>query len=201
MSLADGPGTTNVSLLVRLRAAEPEAWSTLVDLYGPMIYGWCRRSGLADADVQDVGQEVFRTVLRGMSDFRKSRPDDTFRGWLKTITRTRIIDFWRQRAKQPEAVGGSSHLFRQGQIEFDTLLPNDEEPDEVKQLAQRALQYLRSEFSEKTVQAFLGTAVEQRPAAEVGQELGMTANAVNIAKLRVSRALRLALGDLDPGTA
>ena len=196
MPHADGPGTTDVSLLVRLRGAAPGAWESLVELYGPLLSGWCRRAGLSEADAQDVVQEVFQALIRGLSTFRKERPSDTFRGWLRVITRRKLVDFWRRRADQPIAIGGSTNLLLQGQIE--DVLPEIDEPGDLQRLVQRALTHVRTQFSEEAVQAFVGTAVAQRPAAEVGKELGMTANAVGIAKLRVSRALRLALGDLDP---
>lgn len=199
MSPSDGPGTTHISLLVRLRVADPDAWTQLVDLYGPLLFGWCRKSGLSEADAHDVGQDVFRAVLRGISTFRKEQPSDTFRGWLRTITRNKLRDFVRHQARRPVAPGGSTHLRMQGQIE--EVLPADDDPCDVQDLVRRALTQVRTEFSENAVRAFLGTAVELRSAADVGRELNMTANAVNIAKLRVGRALRLALGEIDPETS
>jgi RNA polymerase sigma-70 factor (ECF subfamily) len=49
---------------------------------------------------------------------------------------------------------------------------------------------VRGEFTATTWEAFRGVALEGRPAAAVGARLGLTANAVLIAKSRVLRRLR-----------
>jgi RNA polymerase sigma-70 factor (ECF subfamily) len=55
---------------------------------------------------------------------------------------------------------------------------------------------IRSEFEERTWRAFWGVAVDDRPAAEVAAELGMSPGAVYIAKSRVLRRLREEFRDL-----
>ena len=96
-----------MTLLARLRVNEPDAWRTLVHLYSPLVYHWCRRGGLAPDDVADVFQEVFRAVAEHIGRFRRDRPGDTFRGWLRTITGNKIRDHFRRLQDQPEAQGGT----------------------------------------------------------------------------------------------
>ncbi len=69
-SNGDGSAGSSMSLLDRVRAHDPAAWRQLVDLYGPLIGYWCRRSGLQAADVADVTQAVFMSVARQLPDFR-----------------------------------------------------------------------------------------------------------------------------------
>lgn len=54
---------------------------------------------------------------------------------------------------------------------------------------------VRSEFEDRTWQAFWRVAVEGHATAEVAADLGITANAVRQAKSRVLRRLRQELGD------
>src|SRR5262245_29431146 len=68
-----GSASTSSTLLERVRAQDQEAWQRLVHLYSPLVYGWCRRSGLQDADAADVGQEVFRDVAGAIAGFRRDR--------------------------------------------------------------------------------------------------------------------------------
>ncbi len=89
---------TSSSLLWHARADEAPAWRELVDLYHPLVYKWCRQHGLQEADALDVGQEVFRAVARGLQSYRHDRPEDTFRGWLRIITRNKIRDYTRRRS-------------------------------------------------------------------------------------------------------
>ena len=103
----NAPGSTSTSLLDRVKAGEAEAWERLADLYGPLVYGWCRQSGLQAEDAADVGQEVFGAVLARVERFRRDRPGDSFRGWLWTITRNKIRDHFRRRSGKAQAQGGT----------------------------------------------------------------------------------------------
>jgi RNA polymerase sigma factor (sigma-70 family) len=97
---------TSVSLLQRVKAQDGDAWRRLTELYGPTVYGWCRRAGLSPDDAADVGQEVFRAVVTAVDGFRRDQPGDSFRGWLCTITQNKIRDHWRRGAAVRTRPGG-----------------------------------------------------------------------------------------------
>ncbi len=63
---------------------DPEAWCRLVHLYGPVIYVWSQRAGLQSHDASDVTQEVLHAVSSNIARFRRERPSDSFRGWLRS---------------------------------------------------------------------------------------------------------------------
>ena len=63
------PGSVSSTLLERLKARRPEAWQRLVDLYGPVVYRWCRWSGVGAGDVPDVVQEVFTAIATHICGF------------------------------------------------------------------------------------------------------------------------------------
>src|SRR6516225_5701342 len=94
---------TPLSLLERLRANDPQAWRRLLDLYQPLVRFWCARGGLGHEDVEDVTQEVFAAVARGLPGFRRDRPGDTFRGWLRGITRNQLLLFHRRTQGKAQA--------------------------------------------------------------------------------------------------
>src|SRR5207245_2054140 len=99
--------STSLSLLDRLRGRDQEAWHRLLHLYGPLVSHWCSRKGLRPQDADDIQQEVFRAVVTSLDKFRLDRPGDTFRGWLRGITKNKLLDYYRRRQTQPEAQGGS----------------------------------------------------------------------------------------------
>ena len=101
---SSAPSSTSVSLLKRVKDQNPEAWRRLVRLYGPVVFLWCRQAGLTVHDAADVIQDVWMAVARSIADFRRDRPNDSFRGWLRRITQYKIIDRWRKR--EPSAMGG-----------------------------------------------------------------------------------------------
>src|SRR5436190_5538008 len=99
---------TSRSLLNLARERDDAAWGRLIELYTPLVYFWCRRTSLPEQDIPDVVQEVFRAVVTGLPSFRKQREGDTFRGWLRTITRSKLSDAFRRRGRTPQAPGGSA---------------------------------------------------------------------------------------------
>ncbi len=193
---------TSLTLLARVRANDAQAWQRLSDLYGPWVYHWCRKSGFQAADAADIVQEVFCSVANGISEFQKERTSDTFRGWLRTITRNKIRDRFRGQACQAEAVGGTDAQLRLAEIPD----PRSDDPTdvddrrEIGSLFGRALRFVQAEFRDRTWEAFWRTTVDGQETADVAVELGISENAVRQAKSRVLRRLRAELGDLKEWT-
>jgi RNA polymerase sigma-70 factor (ECF subfamily) len=188
--------TTSLTLLERVRAREEEAWRRLHHLYAPLIEGWCAHWGVRGQDADDVRQEVFQAVAQGLDRFHRDRTRDTFQGWLRVITRSKLLDHFRRRKSQPEAQGGTDARQRMEQL-ADRDLPADSVED-IGGLYRRALELVRGEFEERTWQAFWRTAIDNHPADLVAADLGVTAAAVRKAKSRVLHRLREEVGDLLP---
>jgi RNA polymerase sigma-70 factor (ECF subfamily) len=191
---------TSRTLISCLKANDPEGWRRLVKLYSPLVMHWCRKRNLQDADLADVFQDVFLAVAKGMASFRKERPHDTFRGWLRTIVERKIADHFRRLGHVPIAWGGSEAQQRFARLPQITAADNStigsDESSEPSVL-RHALAAIRGEFHENTWQAFWRTAVDGQTAAEIAHELSMSPVAVRVAKSRVLRRLREELGDLE----
>jgi RNA polymerase sigma-70 factor, ECF subfamily len=167
---------TSSTLVREIKVQSPTAWKRFVGLYHGLIYRWCRKAGLQPEDAADVGQEVFRAVARQICDYRHDRSGDTFRGWLRTITRDKIRDWASQ---QPS-------------VRAWDLPDGDDQSDaeEVQLVFQSACLTVRREFEERTWQAFWQTAVDRLPVEDVAAGLGMSVNAVRLATSRVLTRLR-----------
>ena len=100
--------STSRSLLMQLKEGQPAAWQRLTALYAPLVYQWCRGMHLAEQDMPDVFQQVFQSVASHIQTFHRDRPGDTFRHWLRVITRNKVRDHFRRIAKQAQAAGGRS---------------------------------------------------------------------------------------------
>jgi RNA polymerase sigma-70 factor (ECF subfamily) len=196
-SRAPSSGTPR-SLLERVRAGEPSAWEALVALYAPLVYQWCRRRDLQEQDTADVVQEVFQAVVTHIGEFHRSRPGDTFRGWLRTIVRNKVHDHFRRLGREPGGVGGTDAQLRLAQLPEPEPSESDveDDPEAERRLFRRCLELIRGEFEERTWQAFWRTAVDGRSPKDVAADLAMTPGAVRVAKCRVLQRLREALGDL-----
>ena len=187
---------TPLSLLERARARDEAAWGRLVALYRPLVLYWCGRGGVAPADAEDVAQEVFAATARDLAGFRNDRPGDSFRGWLRAVTRNQLLQFFRRRRGRPQAEGGSDAWENLQEVADPLPGPGEDESVELGQLYLRALELVRGEFEERTWQAFWLTAVEDRAPGIVAQELHTTANNVRQARSRVLRRLREEVGEL-----
>jgi len=188
---------TSLTLLQQVQANQAEAWDRLVDLYAPLVRYWCRRSQLNDEDVAEIFQETFRAVATHIQNFRHERKDDSFRGWLRTITTNKIRDHFRRIDGQAIAEGGSVGQMKIAEIS-DPLTEDEEnsEQDILRASVHKMLEMVRGDFEPRTWEAFWQCQVEGRGTDEIGLELQMTPAAVRKAKYRVLRRLREELDGL-----
>ena len=194
------PGTrtasTSSSLIRRVKAGDAEAWQRLTDLYGPLVYHWCRQCGLQAPDAADIFQEVFTSVVNSVDRFQLGQRSGGFRSWLWSIARNKMRDFHRKQANREVSVGGTDAQLQMSQVPDE--LPDDEASEEKGPsvaLYHRALESVRAEFEDRTWQAFWRVAVEGQSTADVAEDLGITTNGIRQAKSRVLRRLRQELGD------
>jgi RNA polymerase sigma-70 factor (ECF subfamily) len=197
-SSAPTPGKasgTSLTLIDRARSRDEQAWSRLVDLYQPLVYAWCAAAHVTGADADDVVQEVFRNALTSLAGFRKDRPGDTFRGWLRTITRRMLGRHNQRQARQPRARGGTDAQLRLAEVPGPAELPDEDPPEARQGLYRRALDLVRTQFEEKTWQMFWRAVVDDQPPAAVAAQFGATPATVRKAKSRVLHRLKQEVGD------
>ena len=190
------PGSISSTLLERLKARRPEAWERLVDLYGPVVYRWCRWSGVWAGDVPDVVQDVFAAVATYIADFHRQRPGDSFTGWVRTITRSKVYDHFRKQHGHPPAQGGTDAQEAMVTIRNPPASSVDIPPGANAAILPHALELVRAEFENRTWEAFCRAVIEGQLPAHIAEDLGMSVQAVYKAKSRVLRRLRGELGEL-----
>ncbi len=181
---------TRPSLFLRLRdTQDAEAWREFVHLYTPLVFGYCQRQGLQEADAADVAQEVMRTASEQLPAFQYDRARGKFRGWLLQTTRHRLHQFLARRTRAPEPVDGET-LERW----VDQNATQDEDPRWEEDYRQRvfdwATETARGEFQPSTWEAFRRTAIDALSVKEVAAQLGISIGAVYIARSRVTARLR-----------
>ena len=195
---------TSTDLLRQAKANSQTAWQQLVTRYSRRIYRWCRRSGLQPTDAADVTQEVLHAVARKLGDFRRDRPGDTFRGWLRRITSNKVNDHYRKQNKTTDKASGGVN-----QVEF---LAAPQEPSGTwntslvtsdasivssfkSQRIQTVIKSVRANVSDRDWKLFWRIAIDGQPAADAAKELGITANAARLVKMRVLKRLKNGLAD------
>jgi RNA polymerase sigma-70 factor (ECF subfamily) len=183
--------TTPVSLFDRLRQpGDASAWLRFSQICTPLLHRWARRMGLQDPDASDLVQEVFVLLLAKMPEFQYD-PSKSFRNWLCTVATNK----WREMHRRRSEV-----TLDQTDGKFDEVESPESsafwEQEYRQHLVGLALEAMQENFEPNTWRACWETVVNSRPAAEVGQELGMSEGAVYVAKCRVIRRLRQELAGM-----
>ncbi|QDU78450.1 RNA polymerase sigma factor [Polystyrenella longa] len=185
------PGSTDSRLIQGAKDLDANSWKTLVEDYGPMIYQIARRSGLQPTDASDVAQTVLVELTKSLHKFdRKNR--GSFRRWLKVITRNKVIDFWRRQDTPPQALHVNDIPAVQTPVYSDEVTLNDRQMQLLDILSQ-----VRRVVSEQTWQAFEMMQSGLETSESIGKRLGISADAVRMAKRRVLLQIELLLKQDD----
>jgi RNA polymerase sigma-70 factor (ECF subfamily) len=183
---------TSLSLLERLRQSpENEGWNRLADLYTPLIRAWLRRYDVQDSDANDLVQEVLLAISKDLGKFEHAGRPGAFRGWLKAILVNRLRKFWRSRDRRPLTQAGSDIDARLAQLDDPTsemsLIWNREHDQYV---LRQLLALAEPHFARTTWTAFCRVALDGARPDVVAEEMGISRNAVIVAKCRVLSRLR-----------
>lgn len=185
------PQTTHVSLLHQLKSTQDSvAWSKFVVLYTPLVCQWVAQLNIRDSERDDVVQEVFLNLLNKIADFEYDA-SRSFRGWLRTMTINKVRDHLRKknRLSEPQFVAHLEHV----EANETDYLTQQEYRD---QLAATALKMMRQHFSQTTWLACWEHVANGKSAPEVAAQLGISTNAVYLARGRVLQRLRQELAGL-----
>jgi RNA polymerase sigma-70 factor (ECF subfamily) len=184
--------STSLSLLQRLRQpGQADAWQRFARLYTPLLVAWSRRPryGLQPADADDLVQDVLTDLVRKLPRFQYD-PQRGFRAWLRVVFHHKWVDHCRRVGRLPPGIDeGLSEVSSPAAID-------PAEVEEQQLLLRRALELMQEEFEATTWQACWQRVAEDRPAAEVAAALGITENAVHVARSRVLRRLRQEMAGL-----
>jgi RNA polymerase sigma-70 factor (ECF subfamily) len=198
----DAPSTAGAiatprSLLERLRdRADEAAWQRLLSVYEPWLRGWLSGRRLQPADVEDVLQEVLVAVSQELPNFAHNGRPGAFRSWLKAILTNRVRHFLRSRRGREAAAGQPLGDWVEQLADPDSALSRQWDEEHDRHLVRRALASVEAEFNETTCAVFRMLVLEGRAPADVAGALGITTNAVYVAKARGLARLREELGGL-----
>lgn len=191
---------TSLSLLDHVRrSSDGDAWERLTSIYSPLLQRWLTRYDVQESDADDLVQEVLLAVSKDVATFDHNGRDGAFRAWLKTILINRVRNFWRTRGRRPQARGDSDAERQLNALEdpaSDLSALWNRQHD--RHISQQLLRDAERHFAPQTWQAFCRVALDGEKADAVAEELGISLNAVFIAKSRVLNRLRQqAAGLLD----
>jgi RNA polymerase sigma-70 factor (ECF subfamily) len=193
---------TRESLLSRIKNPDDrDSWQAFFDTYRQLIYGTARKSGLSDAEAQDIVQETIISVARNIKDFKY----DPAVCWMLQLTRWRILnqlkrrershngsapglpDFSRQPAREDtERTATSERIPDPAGVNLEAVWEEEWE----KNLLTAALERVKRKVDPAQLQIFDLYCLEHWPALKVARTLGISVGQVYLAKHRVGRLLK-----------
>lgn len=181
---------TRKTLLLRLKdPADQKSWLEFTEIYTPLLFRYCLKRDIRKHDAADIIQDVMRSVCLAMQGFEYDPAKGKFKAWLFTALRHAVGRHFRDRAKRPVTAGDSGFL-RMIEETPDEKEIRDWDREYQREILAWAMEKVRPEFAERIWTAFEQTAIHGRRAKEVGAEIDMSDNSVNVAKSRVLKRLR-----------
>jgi RNA polymerase sigma factor (sigma-70 family) len=171
------------------------SWQQFFDIYWRLIYGVARKAGLSDAEAQDVVQETMAAVAKQMPGFVYNPSLGTFKAWLLTQTRWRIVDQFRKRGpmiSHPPETGTSARtdvierIPDEKSLDWDAIWQADWE----KSLLEAAMTRVQQQLDPQKFQIFDLYVNREWPPEKVAQTFKVSVNQVYLVKNRVTELLR-----------
>ncbi len=193
---------TRQSLLSRLRNLGDQAgWQDFFETYWRLIYGVGRKSGLSDAEAQDLVQETMLVVVRHMPEFRYDPAKGSFKGWLHSVIRSRLGEHWRKANASARINAPAGETDSRIGTDFLNSIPAEATGglDEVWQaeweqnLLENALRKVKSETSPKQYLIFSMAVLKEVPLRIIAEKLDVNYAQIYLAKHRVGKAVRTEL--------
>jgi RNA polymerase sigma factor (sigma-70 family) len=193
---------TEPNLLLRLQGDRADdAWRTFVATYAPLVYRYCRKKGLQDADAQDITQTVLPRVRRFVYRPERGR----FRHWLITVAAREIAHHFARRGRLGRELGHANT--NEGGDGCDAIVAGEDldwERIYKARLLEVAIERVRPEFTDEEWRAFVAVALEEvsaddgermvwvdrSPTAQLARDFGRPVAWLYKLKFRVSQRLK-----------
>jgi RNA polymerase sigma factor (sigma-70 family) len=193
-----GPAPPGRSTLLILRLlgcpTDAAAWAEFVQRYAGIIYAWCRRYRLQDADAQDVTQIVFAALLRRLQGFDRSKA--RFRSWLYRIVQNAVRDWCQDRARRDEKGTESARQLLASQPARRDLKERLLEEFDLE-LLEVAEANVRLKVSPQSWDAYRFRCKDGLPLRQAAQRIGIPAGHVSKYALRVRGMVAREIAILD----
>lgn len=171
---------TQPSLIARIRDHhDHEAWQAFTEVYGPLIYSFCRARRLQPADAADVTQEVLLRVAKAIQNFRYDQQVGLFRDWLARIVANETSRLW-TRKKDAQLPDG-----------FEAPAMHTDWNDQFyHHITRAALRRCQPRFAEQNWKIFLASWQQRISIADIAAKFDVSVDQVYVVRSRVLKRLR-----------
>lgn len=184
-------------LLTRLQDLDDAAWTQFAERFRGPIVNMATRAGLREDRAEDAAQSALLAFLARYREGRYDREKGRLSSWLFGIAYREIQMSHRRGAREERQAPGSNRTTFWSALPDETEAHRSWDEDWKRIQLEQCLDRVRGEVEPTSFEAFERVAVHHQSPAQVAEALGITRNAVFIAKHRVLKRLREARREFD----
>ncbi len=180
---------TTAGMLEALKDFNDDAWLRLDRCFRAPVQRFAKKLGLRPEEADDVAQEALLAFASGLRKGNYDPERGRLSSWLFGIAYRKVLKARRKWHTDAKYGRGQNTIFWQE-------IPGEDEASQTwerlwqQHVFKRCLERVREEVRPRTFRAFELVAIENRSAEDVAAELGITRNAVFIAKHRILKRMR-----------
>lgn len=159
-------------------------------MYDAMVMSWLRAHQVQSHDADDVRQEVMSAVMQQIGKFEHNGRPGAFRNWLRKITSNRLHRLWQKRGSRPDQAGPDLSELADQLADPSSPLTAAWDREHNRYIVEYLLDQIADRFSPRSMQVFERIVLDEEPAQQVADDMGMTLGAARVAQHRVLKALR-----------
>ncbi len=173
------------------KSNDAPVWISFRDHFYPVVFNFAKTLGLRETDAEDAAQEIMLSFLKAFREGKYDREKGHLSHWLFGVAKRVVLNFRKQLPQEHFVADNTT-----GTSFWNNIVENE---DSIRQtwdtqwrymVLEKCLQRARKEIDKKVFETFELYALSQKPAEQVAQQLGISLNAVYIAKSRVLSKLR-----------
>jgi len=174
-----------------------EAWNKFCNHFQPVVANFARHLGLAETDAEDAAQETMLEFLKAFRNEKYDREQGRLCNWLLGVAKRVILNLRGNRPLERLIADKTTGTSFWDMIKDDHGIKHTWDTEWRRMVLTRCLEQARREIDARVFEAFELCALSEMPVDEVAQRLGMSRNAVYIAKSRVLSRLRQLEGQFE----
>ena len=182
---------TTTQVLEDLRSSDDgPAWRSFCEHFRPVLINFARTMGLSDSDAEDAAQEIIASFLKAFREGKYDRQRGPLSHWLLGIARRAVLNWRKNQPLERLVADRTTGTSFWDLVQDDRGIKHTWQTEWRRMVLGRCLKQARGEFDRKVYEAFELYALAEVPADDVARRLGVSRNAVYIAKSRVLSRLR-----------
>jgi len=182
---------TTTQILEELKSSnDAPVWPRFHDHFHTIVVKFSRNMGLSITDAEDAAQETMLTFVKAFRDGKYDRQKGHLSDWLFGVAKHVILNFRRRQPLERLIADKTTGTSFWDLVQDDHNIKHSWESEWRRMVLARCLDQICKEIDAKLFKAFELYALSELPVDKVAEELGMSQNAVYIAKSRVLSRLR-----------